>query len=213
MPQEACLRKRYIKYAIRQLLKNGVDRERLLLTPNGILSDEELDAMSEWDDLEVAVMQEWLNKLEKMKVYFSAPLDIDLLMLESFSDEYKMTLSDKEGPRIRVFDGAQSTQVNISVIELKEPSRPEYDDRIKKDISLTLKEHGGLGATYTLEQKKLMVWYNYFFLNRGKPSTHIAALATIDEETLRNSMPPVLRRLCNVSKKMLKDEINEDNPA
>lgn len=201
-----------IKYALKQLLKNGYNREQLLSTTTGILSDEALDKMSEWDD-SIETMQGWLNRLEQMNVFFSAPLDIDYLMLEHFGNEYKKTLSEKEGPRIKVVIGKRTEKVYIRDIEAGGLNYSEYDERIKKDVGLTLKEYGGNGSTYTTEQQKLMVWYNYFFLNRGKPSTHIAALSTIDTKTLENSTPPVLKRLIAAAEKMLKGDADENNPT
>jgi len=202
-----------IKYAFKQMFKNGGNREQLLSTQSGVLSDEVLEGMSGWDNTKIEIMQSWMNRLEQHNVFFSAPLDIDFLMLEYFGNEYKKALGENEGPRITVVNGEQAEQVYIRDIDAGELSYPEYDERIKKDIGLTLKEHGSNGATYTMEQQKLMVWYNYFFLNRGKPTTHIAALLTMDTKTLGNSIPSVLKRLITTAGKMLKGDANEDNPT
>lgn len=82
---------------------------------------------------------------------------------------------------------------------------PEYTERIENDVHSTLKECGGDGATYSDEQKRLMIWYTYFFLNRGKPSTHIEALSRIDNEQLKTTMPDVLCRLIASAEKKLKE--------
>ncbi|MGN0351973.1 MAG: ATP-dependent nuclease [Roseburia sp.] len=197
-----------IKYALTQLLQNGTSREQLLSTDRGIMSDEELDKMSKWDNSDTEKMQCWLDHLEQYHVFFSAPLDIDFLMLESLGDMYKKTLGEKEGPRICIEkeNREEFEQVYIRNIETQKLSYPEYDKRIKKDVGLTLKEHGGNGATYTEDQQKLMVWYNYFFLNRGKPSTHIAALSMMGIEELKESIPPVLRRLIALAERILKGD-------
>lgn len=200
-----------IKYALKQLIQNGSQRDRLLSTTNGVMTDEELEKMSEYGDSETEVMQGWLDCLEHYNVFFSSPLDIDFLMLESIGDDYKTILGKKEGPRINVARGDQTEQVYIRDIEASGTSYPEYVDRIKSDVRFTLKEHGGSGATYTPEQHKLMVWYNYFFLNRGKPSTHIAVLSTMSTEMLEKSIPPVLKRLITTAEKMLKGDVNENS--
>lgn len=75
-----------------------------------------------------------------------------------------------------------------------------------KDIKNTLKEEGGDGHTYSPEQQKLMVWYTYFFLNRGKPSTHIAALSQLSDEELKENVPPVLQRLIETADHILKGD-------
>lgn len=45
-----------------------------------------------------------------------------------------------------------------------------------------------------------MVWYNYFFLNRGKPSTHILALSKMDE---LDNIPSEFERLIRTAEKLL----------
>lgn len=191
-----------IKYALTQLLQIGVKRESLLNTTTGIMSDDDLGCMHDWGVLDTENMQAWMNRLEEYHVFFSAPLDIDFLMLEHMGDQYKKTLGTREGPRITVEDG----QVHIKDFEVTGQCHPKYDERIKTSIRQTLKENGGNGETYTDEQKKLMIWYSYFFLNRGKPASHIAALSSMSEDQLKTSMPPVLSRLITVAEQMLKGE-------
>ena len=62
--------------------------------------------------------------------------------------------------------------------------------------------------TYSREQKQLMIWYNYFFLNRGKPSTHIEALSKITDETLMSTMPSVFERMIVVVERMLEGTLD-----
>ena len=77
-------------------------------------------------------------------------------------------------------------------------------------FQIFLKEEGGDGHTYSPEQQKLMVWYTYFFLNRGKPSTHIAALSQLSDEELKENVPPVLQRLIETADHILKGDKNEN---
>ena len=170
-----------IKYVLKQLIANGHDRNALLTTESGVLTDEQLDGMSEWDVLDVASMQAWLDWLEQYNVFFSAPLDIDFMMLEQMESEYKESLDTTEGPRLEVIEDEGKKRILIQTIEGTDDYRTEYETRIKKDIKSTLKEEGGDGSTYSAEQQKLMVWYTYFFLNRGKPSTHIAVLSRLSD--------------------------------
>ena len=82
-----------------------------------------------------------------------------------------------------------------------------------KIVKNTLKEHGGDGTTYSPEQKRLMVWYTYFFLNRGKPSTHFSVLSSIEPITLKERMPEVFDRLIIQAEQKIKDGFGEDNNA
>ena len=185
-----------IKYVLKQLIKNGYSRKELLRVKDGILTDERLEGMNTWDVKSVKSMQSWIRFLEKYKVFFSSPLDIDFMMLESFGDDYKAILENSEGPQIAKIG-------KITDIEVGKPDIPEFKKRIKDDVKSTLKECGGDGSTYTEEQKKLMVWYNYFFLNRGKPSTHILALSKIDDLDLLLGTPPVIDKIIEVAKEIL----------
>ena len=195
-----------IKYVLKQLIANGHDRNALLTTDNGILTDEQLEAMSEWDVSDVATMQTWLDRLERYHVFFSAPLDIDFMMLEQMQSEYKKSLDTTEGPRLEVVVNGKNKRILIQTIEGTGDYSTEYETRIKKDIKSTLKEEGGNGSTYSLKQQELMVWYTYFFLNRGKPSTHIAVLSRLSDEAIQDNIPPVLKRLMETAENILKGD-------
>lgn len=195
-----------IKYVLKQLLANGYDKNVLLSTKSGVLTDEQLDGMSEWDVSDVVSMQAWLNWLERYNVFFSAPLDIDFMMLEQMESEYKKSLDTTEGPRLEVIQDEEKKRILIQTIEGIGAYCTEYETRIKKDIKSTLKEEGGDGSTYSAEQQKLMVWYTYFFLNRGKPSTHIAVLSRLSDEAIKDNIPPVLKRLMETAERILKGD-------
>ena len=168
-----------------------------------VLTDEELEAMANWNVNDGKIMQSWINFLEKYNVFFSAPLDIDFLMLENFGTEYKGILEEKEGPRVSVEIDGRKEQQKIIEIEKLDEKPDEYQKRVEEDVRNTLKKEGGDGYTYSDEQKRLMIWYNYFFLNRGKPSTHILALSELDEMDLFFNMPPVFERLIKVAEGLL----------
>lgn len=70
-----------IKYALKQLIVNGVNKNELLKTDEGVMTDKELDEMSGWNIDDVKAMQSWIDFLENYNVFFSAPLDIDFMML------------------------------------------------------------------------------------------------------------------------------------
>lgn len=202
-----------IKYVLKQLVFNGYSKDELLDTESGILTDAQLEAMSEWDVSDVESMQTWLDCLEKYNVFFSVPLDIDFMMLEQMEAEYKNILRTTEGPRVAVVQNGAKVRTLIQSIENSGRNYPEYEERVKKDIRNTLKEEGGDGNTYSAEQHKLMVWYTYFFLNRGKPSTHIAVLSRLDDEAIKDNIPPVLKRLVESAEHILKGEKNEDSAS
>ena len=199
-----------IKYALKQLIVNGVNKNELLKTDEGVMTDKELDEMSGWNIDDVKAMQSWIDFLENYNVFFSAPLDIDFMMLEQMEEKYKNILEATEGPRIDVVKDGSKNRILIQAIENEKNSYPEYEDRIKKDIRNTLKDEGGDGHTYSSDQHRLMVWYTYFFLNRGKPSTHIAMLSQLDDNILKNNTPPVLKRLIQTAEHLIKGDENDN---
>lgn len=160
-----------IRTACKELLAIGVPRSPLLDTEDGTLTDEELDALS----INHKDLRPWVAELEKYGVFFSGPLDIDLLMLEAYPDAYKAV-------------GARGPQ-------LPEPGTPDYDERLAKAARRVLGDEGGDSGAYTPEQRALFPWYTYLFLGRGKPATHVLALARLDDTAIEASLPAVLKRL------------------
>lgn len=196
-----------IKYVLDQLVQNGVDKNELLKTDSGIMTDKQLEGMLEWDVNETNTLQGWIDYLERYNVFFAAPLDIDYLMLEHYGDVYKGVLSEREDPRLMVNINGERKQKYIKSIEELGETYPEYEKRIIDDVQHALKECGGDGKTYTEEQKKLMVWYTYFFLNRGKPSTHIEALSKIEDKSMVASMPIVFGKIIAAAEKKLQGDV------
>lgn len=192
-----------IKYVLKQLLANGCPKDEILKTTSGVLTDDELDNMVSWDVSKTTGMDSWVGLLEKYNVFFSSPLDIDFLMLENFAAEYISTLSEKEGPRITFNNTGNKETRKTQNLKPEDFISSEYQERLLCDIRNTLKECGGNGITYTDEQKRLMIWYNYFFLNRGKPSTHISVLSQIEDTDLISRMPDIINRLLICAKELL----------
>lgn len=177
-----------IKYVFKELLKIGYDRETLLNSEEGVLTEERFEGMHEWDTTKVVTMNGWLSVLEQYGVYFSTPLDLDFSMIESFLVEYQSILASNEGPYIKGL-------CKISDLSEADKQTSEYIKRVEHDVRATLKLEGEDGSTYSLEQRELMIWYNYFFLNRGKPTTHFLAMANITDILFKDKLPNTLLKL------------------
>lgn len=197
-----------IKYVIKQLLKNGKNKEELLSIENKILSEKELETIDALDVTQIEYMQQWINKLKNYHVFFSSPLDIDFLMISHFDDKYKALLNSKEGPRFMTTINGEKKQKSVLDIENKnemtDEMKTDFSNKIKECVRHVLKECGGDGETYTDDEKSLMIWYSYFFLHRGKPTTHIAALSKITNEELCNKIPKVLNDLIQDAEYLLR---------
>lgn len=174
-----------IKYALEQLIDIGVDKKKLLQLSNGsVMSDEVFEKMHTFGfkDNKLDNLMACVNKrLKKYDVFYSAPLDLDFLMLEHYPDIYKKAIPKNGGPRI----------------PKKDTEHEEFTAKVKSAVAATLKSENAKGETYTEEQKELMIWYNYHFLGRGKPITHMNALSLMSDEQIKDNIPPVLKDIFN----------------
>jgi hypothetical protein len=160
-----------IKYVIEQLVRYRTD---LTLT-NFNLNEQQLVALGNRLPGDDQQLLEWFQYLETHNVFFSNPLDLDFLLLEAFENQYKSATTGT-GP----------------VIPTDPPARAR---RLESACSAVLKPEGGDGATYSPVQRELFIWYQYLFLGRGKPVTHMLALNALDDATFAAGVPPVLRHL------------------
>ena len=149
----------------------------------------------------------WFNKLEEFNVYFSSPLDIDFLMLQHYKDNYLNTLSSIEGPVVSYNDSdGSSKKVKLSDLDCLDRLQLEgFNKRKEEAIRATLKDKSGSGDSFTEEEKKLMIWYQYFFLGRGKPTTHMQFLSSISDDELTRNLPPVFEKMVKRAEELLGD--------
>lgn len=171
-----------IKYALQQLFDNGVNRNEMLNLGDGqILKDIEFSNMHNWNvDLNTrSIMTGWISNLERYNVFFSKPLDLDFLLLTHYPKFYKATIPLNGGPRI--------PDKTIDPVA--------FQAKVNVGVQATLKSENAIGCTYTAEDKELMIWYNYHFLGRGKPTTHILTFSEMTEEEIKQSFPPLFTTL------------------
>jgi predicted ATP-dependent endonuclease of OLD family len=195
-----------IKYAIQQLVNIDYDKKLFLKTSNWVITDDQFEKMHNWHVTKTQVMSEWIDMLKDYDVYFSSPLDIDFAMLQSFKDKYISLLASKEGPRIIAHGKIQDLVINDDTeIEIK----TAYQDRISSDIRATLKQEGGDGSTYSEKDKELMIWYSYFFLGRGKPTTHLSLFSKYDDLKFE-SFPDCLKEFVNSVIEKMSDDVGDE---
>ena len=199
-----------IKYVIQQLLEIGIDRNDLVKLEDGrILNDEDIARVSSWQicDILSESLLSWINHLEKFDIFFSAPLDIDFLMLQYYKEYYLEILSKNEGPIISYND----SDGNIKKVKLSDLNKSDqlqlegFEKRIEEARKATLKDKSGPGDSFTREEKELMIWYQYFFLGRGKPTTHMQFLSSISDDELTRNLPPVFEKIVNRAEELLGD--------
>lgn len=178
-----------IKYILQQLLEIGYKKEDILKIEGGVLSDKRFSKMHTWGhtDNKLDSILTWVNFLKKYNVFYSQPLDLDFLMLEHYTEKYKKVIPKGGGPQIPD----------------KENEAAKYESKLNGAIHATLKSEEAEALTYDDEQKELMIWYNYHFLGRGKPTTHITALSLMTDEELIENMPPVFDKMFKKIKKLI----------
>lgn len=199
-----------VKYVIQQLLEVGMERSDLVKLKDGrILNDEDIARISSWQICDILSQQllSWINHLEKFNIFFSAPLDIDFLMLQHYKEFYLGTLSSKEGPVVSYTDSdGNSKKVKLTDLDCFDKLQLEgLEKRIEEAIQATLKDKSGPADSFTREEQELMIWYQYFFLGRGKPTTHMQFLSSISADELKRNLPSVFEKMVKRAEELLGD--------
>ena len=158
-----------IKYAAKQVLAYSD-------VAKAGFKDAEVMSIPKWDDEHGLMLNDdgWFARLEEHGIFFSSPLDLDLLMMAAYPKAYD------------VEDG-----------DLEEPDQ----DALKTVLG---KKHDIVEDQYTDAQLKYFDAYNARFKLGSKPAWHIQAMASLTDEELLDGMPEVLGRLLKRIRKDLK---------
>ena len=160
-----------IKTICEQLIERGVDRDAVLNTTAGPLSDQDFEKMHHSDPSDLVTLKKWIEHLETYNVFFSWPLDIDMAMLAAFPSAYQAAVGTGRGPIGNADDAAKAVFGSGGV-------------------GLDLYTHNDL-STFV----DLLPLYRYHFLTRSKPATHLAALVNVGDDDLLQSTPEPLPEL------------------
>ncbi|MCK1268836.1 AAA family ATPase [Bradyrhizobium sp. 49] len=153
-----------------------------------LINAQAFDRNSEWSKSgwTETTLQAWIKSFEQYGVFFSAPLDLDMLMLEAFTAAYTALPAGARGPQ-----------------------KPDDAARQQEAAARVLGADGFGAAAYGASPNlSLFPWYAYLFLgNRGKPAIHLSALAHLSEADIAKSCPPVIARLIDRVAKALEGPI------
>ncbi len=171
-----------VKTAIEKLIEFGVPKAKLLKIEEGVLSDEHFATMHTWQDPENRkILQGWVDCLKPHGVYFSAPLDLDLAMLEAFPGAYEAIIPKGGGPKMAADKAAEVALGTAG------PGLTLYTGPFK-------------------DYPALLPAYRYHFLTNSKPATHLAALTHIKKKDLAEKMPAILAEvLKHIAKSLRRD--------
>lgn len=131
------------------------------------LGQAEIDEIPAWDGDEGLMVDDlgWIARLEALGVFFSTPLDLDFMMMRSYPVAYQVIAG-----------------------ELQEP-----DEVATK--SVLGKKHDVLGGQYTENEQSYFDAYHKRFKIGSKPTWHITAMASLDDQQIVDNMPEVLSRM------------------
>lgn len=163
------------KYILKQLQKvnNSFD------LPESISKD-----MQSSKPLSLKQALEIKYKLEKYNIFFSFPLDIDMLMLHYYIDMYELETCENFEEKI------DRTNLEKSVLK----ASGSYDSYTNWNLKLE-----------NIELQK----YCYYFKNRSKVASHYIAIENImqlSDNDFRKKSPKVIIRLVNKANNILKGE-------
>lgn len=149
-----------IRYAAEQLL-NCADID------GDDLTQEAIDAIPKWDAEEGIIVdnQGWIARLEAHGVFFSSPLDLDLMMMTSYERAYRVEAADLAAPD---------------------------EDTVKAVLG---KNHDVLEGQYTDKEQTYLDAYHRRFKLGSKPTWHIRAMAGMNDDALVEALPNVLDRM------------------
>jgi putative ATP-dependent endonuclease of OLD family len=128
----------------------------------------------------------WRSWFADRKVFFSFPLDLDMMMLRSFPNAYGVgedEPDDEEALKVSIFGKGVGPAAFAGIVQ--EEDRP------------TLQE---------------LETYDLLFKQRGKPGSHLTALAQLTDQEITANCPQPLRDLIESAKSILA-EPGDDNEA
>jgi putative ATP-dependent endonuclease of OLD family len=141
------------------------------------LTQEEIDDIPKWNSNDGIILGDlgWIARLEALGVYFSTPLDLDFMMMTHYPAAYRVKDDDLEEPDV---------------------------DTIKAVLG---KSHDVLEGQYSDEQQSYFDAYHRRFKLDSKPTSHIRAMANLDDVALIEDMPDVLDRMFDAVEAKLAD--------
>lgn len=141
------------------------------------LTQKEIDEVPKWNANDGIMLSDlgWIARLEALGVYFSTPLDLDFMMMTHYRAAYRVEEDDLEEPD---------------------------EDTIKAVLG---KSHDVLEGQYSDEQRSYFDAYHRRFKLDSKPTSHIRAMANLDDEKLIVGMPDVLDRMLDAIEEKLAD--------
>lgn len=134
--------------------------------------------VAENDTLDAVMLKEWMDWMRSLQVYYSSPLDLDMMMIQAFPNAYLPT---------RGLDATKDDPVKIA--------KTVFGDSGPGNV-----EVARIGAAFTGQE---LFTYKNLFKSRSKPASHYKALAALDNVTIMANCPEPLKALIEAAKTSL----------
>lgn len=143
----------------------------------GVTFEEELSIPAN-SSLTTEIYLSWEKRLRSFNVFFSSPLDLDMMMLQAFPEAYKPEKSYADA-------SPDDDKIANSVFGDSGPGNDELDK---------------VGLKFSKEE---LYAYKSLFKSSSKPGSHLAAFGKLDDKTIVKSCPEPLQALVNTAKKLI----------
>jgi putative ATP-dependent endonuclease of OLD family len=128
----------------------------------------------------------WRRWLAKQRVFFSYPLDLDMMMLRAFPAAYG------------VADAVVPEEIDTLAISVfgKGPGMAAYEEK-------------AANADHPTDEE--LAAYDKLFKKRSKPASHLAALADLTDDDIADACPQVIRDLIKEAETLLSQSAAKDD--
>jgi putative ATP-dependent endonuclease of OLD family len=130
------------------------------------------------DTLDATMLKKWMDWMRSLQVYYSSPLDLDMMMIQAFPNAYLPN---------RVLDVAKDDPAKISKTVFGD-SGPGNADVAR------------IGAVFSNQE---LFTYKNLFKSSSKPASHYKGLAALDNATIVANCPEPLKALIEAAKTSL----------
>jgi putative ATP-dependent endonuclease of OLD family len=143
------------------------------------------DTTAYWNGRKEVGIRRWREWLAERGVFYSYPLDLDMMMVRAFPEAYGV--DDVEVP--------EDTDALETSVFGKGPGLKAYRDKAPEDDHPTAEE---------------LATYDMLFKKRGKPGSHLKALTELTDDELKEDCPQPLHDLVRAADKMLRARSGQD---
>jgi putative ATP-dependent endonuclease of OLD family len=128
--------------------------------------------------LNSVMLKEWVDWMRTLNIYYSSPLDLDMMMVQSFPSAY-----------------LPNRPLDLAKDDPEKVAKSVFGDSGKGNV-----EVARLGAAFTDQE---LFTYKNLFKSRSKPASHYKGLAALDDAKIKANCPEPIRALIEAANTIL----------